>query len=200
VRRRGWIALAVILPVALLLAAATVWQGGHSDPRFARVLLLDPRTGKTLHAQTMEGGYAVTALLDRGRVAVATLDSCPDGKGGLIAVLDASLQRVIASRRVNPCVVARIDPAGLRARFGESVPNGTDYRDGRDVTVRLGRGKLVETYGQENGLYWLNRITAYSESGQMLWQRRDLGRIGVADVRDGRLVVPVFGEFTPGSD
>jgi hypothetical protein len=199
VSRRRWIAAGVVLPVALLLAAATAWQGGHSDPRFARVLLLDPRSGKTLHEQTMDAGYAVTALLRRGRVAVATLDSCPDGKGGLITVLDAALQRAISSRRVNPCVVARIDPAGLRQRFEASTVKRAEYRGGRDVTVRLGRGRLVETYRRESGRSWLNRITAYSESGQILWQRDDLGRIGIADVRGGRVVVPVFGTFTPGS-
>jgi hypothetical protein len=200
VSRRRWLLVALFLPVALLLGAATLWQSDQVDPRYARVLLLDPRTGKTLHAQVVDGGYAVVALLTGGRVAVATLDSCPQGKGGSLLVLDASLEHVLSTRSMNPCTVARIDPPGLRARFEKSQLPAPDYNGGRDLTVRLGRGKIVETYDQKSGLFWFSALTAYDASGRVLWKRDSLGRIGVVDVRDGRAVVPVFGEFTPGSD
>lgn len=198
--RRRWLLAALFAPVVLLLGAATLWQGKHSDPRYARVLLLDPRTGKTLHEQVVDGGYAVVALLKGGRVAVATLDSCPTARGGSLLVLDATLEHVISSRSLEPCTVARIDPPGLRARFEKSGLPAPDYNGGRDVTVLLGRGKIVETYKQTNGAFWLSAMTAYDESGRVLWKRDALGRLGVVDVRNNRIAVPVFGEFTPGSD
>lgn len=198
--RRRWLLAALFLPVALLLGAATLWQGRHTDPRFARVLLLDPRTGKTLHEQTLDGGYAVVALLSGDRVAVATLDSCPDGRGGSLLVLDANLEHVVSSRSIDPCTVARIDPAGLRNRFERSRVPPPDSHGGRNVTVHLGRGRIVETYEQTSGLFWLNALTAYDESGRVLWKRDTLGRIGLVDVRNNRIALPVFGEFTPGSD
>ncbi len=79
---------------------------------------------------------------------------------------------------------------------------GPDYGSGRgDVIVHLGRGKIVETYTtQADGSGWLTAISAFDGSGRPRWKLGGLGRIGTADARDGRLVVPVFGTFTPGSD
>jgi hypothetical protein len=187
--------LVVVVGIVLILfGAATLWQGNKTDPRYARVLLLDPRTGETLQEATMNAGYAVAALLAGGRVAVGTLDSCPDQKGGHIFVLDGSLQRVIRSRAVNPCVVAKLDRRSLRARF-ENDPGPRSLED----TVRLGSGKIVQTR-EQGGLRWITRMAAYDANGKLLWKRDSLGRMGAVDVRDGRVVVPVFGTFTPGSD
>jgi hypothetical protein len=135
-------------------------------------------------------------------VAVATLDSCPGGQGGHVTVLDPTLTRVVKHEAMAPCAVARIGAEELRAHFDEHPPGlAPDYDGGRDVILRLGRGTIVETYTHSaDGSSWLTAMTAIDASGHPLWQRADLGRIGVADVRDGRVVVPVFGTFTPGSD
>jgi hypothetical protein len=200
VSRRLQLTIAVIGVLGFLIGAATLWQRAETDPRYARVLLLDPRTGETLHEQVLDGGYAVAALLSGGRVAVGTLDSCPDQRGGTILVLAATLERVISSRAVNPCVVARLDTRTLRLRFESDagmhfIDNAPDH-----YTVRLGSGRIVQTYDGVDGGNWLARMTAYDANGKQLWKRNSLGRIGAVDVRDGRVVVPVFGEFTPGSD
>ena len=81
--------LVVVVGIVLILfGAATLWRGKHSDPRFARVLLLDPRTGKTLHEQAVDGGYAVAELLADGRIAVGTYDTCPGDANASIKMLD----------------------------------------------------------------------------------------------------------------
>ena len=129
----------------LLFGAATLWQSGRPEDRYAHVLLLDPKTGKTLQRQILDGGYAVPALLSGGRVAVATLDSCPDGKGGSITVFDATLERVVthararalrrgAPRRPPACGSCSARP---RARRPSSARNDDDRA--------LGDGKLVES-------------------------------------------------------
>jgi hypothetical protein len=198
-RRRKLLVVAVGVGL-ILFGAVSLWQSDRrSNSRFARVLLLDPRTGKTLHEQTMNAGYAVAALLADGRVAVGTLDSCPDHKGGHIVVLDASLQRVIRSRAVNPCLVAKLDPRTLRARF-EPDPGPLFLEDtSLRYTVRLGSGKIVQSHDQ-GGLYELTRMAAYDANGKLLWKRNSLGRIGAVDVRGNRVLVPVYGTFTPGAD
>jgi hypothetical protein len=201
--RRRKVLVTVVGVALILFGAATLWQSNDGGvPRYARVLLLDPATGKTVREWRADGGYAVVALLAGGRVAVATLDSCPDGKGGHVTVLDRSLQRVISRRALAPCIVARIDPPGLRSRLGEDVPAlRPDYGGGSDVTVHLGGGKVVETYTtQADGSGWLTAITAFDASGRPGWKLSGLGHLGIADARGGRLVVPVFGTFTPGSD
>jgi hypothetical protein len=200
VSRRRKVVLCVLAVVALLFGAATLWQSGDSAAR-ARVLELDPATGKTLHEWPADGGYAVVALLSGGRVAVATLDSCPGGKGGHVTVLARSLERVIDRRAMAPCNVARVDPAGLRSRLGDDMPGLGPHYDGSRVIVYVGKSKIVETSTQQaDGSGWLTGIAAFDASGRVRWKRGDLGRIGIADARDGRLVLPVFGTFTPGSD
>ena len=67
------------------------------------------------------------------------------------------------------------------------------------MTVPLGQGKLFE-YEQQTGLRPLTRIAAFDAAGRVLWRRNDLGEIGLADVRDGRLLLVVEGSFTPGAD
>jgi hypothetical protein len=47
VRRRARIAVATILPVALLVGAATLRQSSLTTFRGVRLLVLDPRAGKT---------------------------------------------------------------------------------------------------------------------------------------------------------
>jgi hypothetical protein len=197
--RRRRIAFSVIAAVALLIGAAALWQDGQPSSRNARVLMLDPRTGTTLHQQLMDGGYAVVALLRGGRVAVATLDSCPDGRGGSLTVLDGTLQRVVSHRSLPPCTVARIDAAGLRADAGDNagLPRPAEGRSG--LTVAFGRGKLVEAI--EPGGQWFDSLAAYDASGRLLWKRTSFGgHPGAVDVRDGRIAISVLGEFTPGSD
>jgi hypothetical protein len=197
-RRR--VAFSAIAAVALLVGAAALWQDGQPSSRNAHVLLLDPRTGRTLHEQITDGGYAVVALLRGGWVAVGTMDSClKPQQGGRIAVFDAQLAHVISTTAVDPCVVARLDNRLLRMRF-EPGNSARNWRQGPGtVTVPLGRGKLVE-YQKPAGLRPLIRIAAFDADGRMLWQRSDLGEIGLADVRDGRLLLSTEGAFTPGSD
>jgi hypothetical protein len=196
-RRR--IALTAVVAVALLIGAAALWQSGQPGSRNARVLLLDPHTGKTLHEQIMDGGYAVVALLKGDHVAVATLDSCPDGRGGSLTVLDGTLQRVVSHSAMPPCTVARIDAADLRADTGDAakLPRPAEGRSG--LTVAFGRGRLVETL--EPGGQWFDSLAAYDATGRLLWKRTSFGgHPGAVDVRDGRVAVPVLGVFTPGSD
>jgi hypothetical protein len=176
---------------------------GHdaADAQDAQILELDPRTGKTLHQHSVPGGYAVVALLGDGRVAVASEGGCPDDKGGFVTLLDASLTRVVKQTRMVPCEVARVDSNGVRKRFEASIRPVPVYNGSRDVSVRLGRLKLVETYEKTaDDLYWITAITAQEPSGRVVWKRDSLGHLGVADVRDGRVILPVFGTFTPGSD
>jgi hypothetical protein len=199
--RRRKVLVTVVGIGLILFGAATLWQGNDGGvPRYARVLLLDPATGKTLHERKLDAGYAIAALLSGGRVAVATEDSCPDQRGGRITVFAASLTRVLSTRTVYPCTVAQFNVDSLRTRF--QPDRGPLPRYAEDaVTVRLGAGKIVETYSHgSDGAVWLSAMAAFDGSGRPLWQRSDLGHIGVVDVRDGRVLVPVLGTFTPGSD
>jgi hypothetical protein len=38
-------------------------------------------------------------------------------------------------------------------------------------------------------------MTAYDARGARVWDRRDLGATDLAAYRNGRLIVPIFGEF-----
>ena len=76
-----------------------------------------------------------------------------------------------------------------------------EVRDGaKDVTVRLGRaaGSSRRTRRSSGGTWLSRQLTAYDAAGHALWKRGSLGRIGVVDVRDGRVVLPVFDDFTLG--
>ncbi|MDP9256053.1 MAG: hypothetical protein M3Q31_05800 [Actinomycetota bacterium] len=195
-------ALSLAVTALVVAGVGLVWNHSRArhDDGHARILLLDPRTGTTLHEHSVPADYAIAELLAGDRVAVASENGCPDSRGARITVLDASLQHVISERSVNPCMVARLNVGDLRKRFGQSSGTLPDYNGGHDVTVRLGAGKIVETYAHPNGLFWLTEMTAYDASGRVLWKRGSLGRIGVVDVRNGRVMVPVFGEFALGSD
>lgn len=197
--RRGLL-LAAALSVLAVASGLALWlvRGGDHN---ARVLLLDARTGATLREHAVDGGYAVVAFLRDGRVAVASLNSCPDGRGGRITVLDATLDHVVSTRSAAPCIVARLGSRDLRARFESSRGPTQDYDGGRDVIVPLVAGKLVETYKETpTGGFWLHAMTAYDAAGRVIWRRSFGQRIGVADVRGARVVVPLFGQFTEGSD
>jgi hypothetical protein len=194
--RRRKILVLVVGVGLVLFGAASLWQSGRAA-KHAHMLLLDPQTGETLHDAVLDGGYALPALLADGRVAVATLDSCPDGKGGSITVFDATLKHVVSRRSYPPCGVARLDPGGLRKLVGEAAgaPFGT--------TIRLGQGRLLvmsvdgnDALGRPN-----RRVTVYDDAGDTLWTRDAFdGRLGVMDARGGRIAVTAFGDFTPGSD
>jgi hypothetical protein len=197
---RRKIAFSVIGAVALLIGAATLWQSGRPENRYAHVLLLDPRTGETLRRQILDGGYGFPALLAGGRVAVATADSCPDGLGGSVTVFDATLEHVLRHRPLAPCAVARLDVAGLRKLVGDG-PGPASTFDEKTMTIRLGDGKL--TYSADEGVApgRSNRLTAYDAAGHKLWTRTSFGgQLGAADVRGDRIAVVATGEFTPGID
>jgi hypothetical protein len=186
---------------AALLAVGAVGLWNHSRGNSeARILLLDPATGRTLHEHVVPGGYAVVAILSDGRVAVASEAGCPDDRVARITLLDRSLERVLSSHDVSPCAVARMDSAQLTRRFQASPGPLPRYDGTTGVTVRMGGGEIVETYERTPaGLYWLHVLTARDRSGRVTW-RRTLHHVGVVDARNGVLVAPLFGEFTPGSD
>lgn len=197
--RRRKLVVTAIAAVVLLFGAATLWQSGRPEDRYAHVLLLDPKSGDTLHRQILDGGYAVPALLSGGRVAVATLDSCPDGKGGSVTVFDATLERVLETRRLAPCAVARLSSGSLRELLGDP-PGRPPVATSSATTQRFAGGKLVQ---DADGIVplALNRLTAYDASGRVVWRRTSFGNpIGTADARDGRVAVAEQGEFTPGLD
>ena len=194
---RRTLVVTAIAVVVLLFGAATLWQSGRPEDRYAHVLLLDPRTGETLHRQILDGGYAVPALLSGGRVAVATLDSCPDGKGGSVTVFDETLERVLQTRELAPCTVARLSSGGLRKLLGDS-PGAAPVATSSATTQTLAGGTLVQ---DADGIVplALNRLTAYDASGRVVWKRTSFDNpIGAADARDGRVAVAEQGEFTPG--
>jgi hypothetical protein len=197
--RRRRLLVAVTLAAAVIAGWAAFRHFGGEDVG-GRVLMLDPRTGATLHQHSAPGGYAIAELLAGGRVAVASENGCPDAQGAWIRMFDESLRHVISERRVDPCMVARLNVGDLRARFEKSRGTLPDYNGGRNVIVRMGAGKIVETYAHANGLNWLAAMTAYDAAGHVVWTRGSLGRIGVVDARDGRVIVPVFGRFTLDSD
>ena len=198
--RRRKIALSVIGAIALLFGAATLWQSGRPEDRYAHVLLLDPKTGETLRRQILDGGYALPALLSGGRVAVATVDSCPDKVGGSVTVFDATLERVLEHRALAPCAVARLDAAGLRKLAGDASEQAPTF-DEKTMTFPLGDGKLA--YSADEGVApgRSNRLTAYDAAGRRLWTRTSFGgQLGAADVRGDRIAVVATGQFTPGID
>jgi hypothetical protein len=176
--------LLALLLAAIALAAVGLAKGlNQSPPRYARILVLDARTGKTLHEYTAGGGYAVVALLRRGRVAVASMDDCINGGGGSIVVLDAQLARARRISSPGGCAVARMNPSDLR---DAAEPRRAPPEDG------LAGGAVDQFAGSQ--------LVARDAAGKVLW-KRGLGRaLGVIDTRDGRTVVPELGRFTPGSD
>jgi hypothetical protein len=188
------VALGVVVAVVALLR-----QGGGGDGR-GRVLMLDPHTGATLHEHLVPGGYAIAEILAGGRVAVASENGCPNHAGAWITVFDPVLRRVISQKSADPCTVAKLNMGDLRMEFDHSRGALPDYDGENDVSVRLGAGKIVEAYGHSSGGTFLSALTAYDASGHELWSRGPLGEIGVVDVRAGHVVVPVFGDFTEGSD
>jgi hypothetical protein len=193
VSRRRKIAFSVIGAIALLIGAATLWQSGRPEDRYAHVLLLDPKTGETVHRQILDGGYAIAALLPRGRVAVATMDSCLDGQGGSITVFDATLEHVLSTRSYAPCGVARLDSGGLRKLLG--VKSGPAFGS----TIKLGEGRLFVQSADKGSA--LNRLTVYDAAGETIWTRTSFGGpLGSKDARDGRIAITSLGQFTPGSD
>ncbi len=198
--RRRKIALSVIGAIALLFGAATLWQSGRPEDRYAHVLLLDPKTGETLRRQILDGGYALPALLSGGRVAVATVVSCPDKLGGSVTVFDATLEHVLKHRSLAPCAVPRLDVVGLRKLAGDASGPAPAF-DEKTMTLPLGGGKLV--YSADEGVApgRSNRLTAYDAAGRKLWTRTSFGgQLGAADVRGDRIAVVATGQFTPGSD
>ena len=46
---------------------------------------------------------------------------------------------------------------------------------------------------------WFTRATAYDAEGRVLW-RRSAHILGVVDARGGEVILPVQGDFTPGTD
>jgi hypothetical protein len=197
-RRR--VVLSVLGVVVLLFGAASLWQSGRPDDRYAHVLLLDPKTGETLYRQILDGGYAVPALLPGGRLAVATLDSCPDGRGGSITVFDATLEHVLRHRSLAPCAVARLDAVGLRKLAG-AAPANSAALDKKFERFRLGSGTMVWSADKGIALGLRNRLTAYDAAGRKLWTRASFGgHLGPLDARDGRLAVVTTGEFVLAGD
>jgi hypothetical protein len=196
----GWrLALVAAFAALLVGGVAVLRQSGRGDGR-GHILMLDPRTGATLHEHVLPGGYAIAEILARGRVAVASENGCPDSRGAWITVFDASLQRVISQRPADPCAVAKLNIGDLRMQLEHARGTLPDYDGAKDVIVRLGAGKIVETYAHSSIGVFLSGLTAYDGAGHKLWSRGPLGEIGVVDIREGRLVVPVFGDFTLGSD
>jgi hypothetical protein len=200
VRNARRLAFGVALGAVVVVAGVAVLrQSGGGDGR-GRVLMLDPGTGATLHEHVLPRGYAIAEILAGGRVVVASENGCPDSRGAWITVLDGSLQHVISQRSANPCAVARLDIGDLRMQFEHSRGALPDYDGAKDVIVRMGTGKIVETYAHSNGGTFLSALTAYDASGHELWKRGPLGQIGVVDVREGHIILPVYGNFTLGSD
>jgi hypothetical protein len=200
VSRRRKIALSVLGVIALLIGAATLWQNGRPENRYAHLLLLDPKTGETLRRQILDGGYAFPALLSGGRVAVATVDSCPDKLGGSVTIFDATLEHVLRHRSLAPCAVAHLDAAGLRELVGDA-PEPAPAFDEKTMTFRLGDGKLTDSADEGVAPGRSNRLTAYDAAGRKLWTRSSFdGQLGAADVRGDRIAVVTTGQFTPGGD
>jgi hypothetical protein len=188
--------------ILILVGAFRLWQDEHPAGRGdGRLLVLDARTGRTLHERSFSGGWIVAAVLTGGRVAVADLDSCPDGVGGQLSVWDASLERKLSGHAAPACEVSRLDPASLRRRMGDETAGlGPDFNRGI-VTIPLGQGKIVQTESERTDPSgtWLTRATAYDAGGRVLWRRS--GRIlGIADARAGQVLLPIQGDFTPGTD
>ena len=200
--RRSKILLSLLTVVALLILGATFWDPPRTGSGEGRLLVLDARTGRTLHERSFAGGWVVASLLSGGRIAVGHVDSCPDGEGGAISVWNGTLERRLGGGPVDPCTVARLDPGTLRKRFGESSAGlGPMFLDQIGVSAPLGDGRVVETLETQNGASWYTALTAVDADGEPLWRRSfDGEHLGVVDARDGQVIVPVSGEYTPGTD
>ena len=197
-RRR--LALTVLVAAALLIGAAALWSQARSGDD-GRVLVLDARTGAVLHERSFTGGFVVVALLRGGRVAVAHVDSCPGDLGGAISVWDAALGRQISGRKVAPCIVARLEPRTLRERLGDTPGLGARVLDGGITLPFADGGRIVESLRTPDDVARANALTRYDAAGRVLWRRVFADdTLGIADARDGRIVVPLLGGFTPGSD
>jgi hypothetical protein len=191
--RRKLLVIAVGIGL-ILFGAASLWQNKESDPRFARVLVLDARTGKTLHEGTLDAPSAVVTFLANGRVAVATLKHCSQRDVcARISVLDAALKRVIRTREVDPYIVQRLDARLLHMRFEPGAWSDPPKEDGHTTTYPLGSGTLVLSGPAEDMLGRRTNIAAYDAAGHRLW-RRHLGAMGGADFHAGRLVLAVMGD------
>jgi hypothetical protein len=174
--------LAALLAAIGLAAVGLVTGLRQSPPRDARILVLDARTGKTLGGYDARGGYAVTALLRDGRVAVAAMDDCSGG-GGSIVVLDAALAHAKLIASPSGCAVARMNPDDVRA---VAEPRRSPPESG------LAGGAVDQLESAQ--------LVARDAVGKPLW-KRSFGRpLGLIDTRDGRTVVPELGRFTPGAD
>jgi hypothetical protein len=202
VSARRKIALGVVGVVGLLILAATFWDPPEVGAGDGRVLVLDPRTGKTLHERTFAGGWIVAALLADGRVAVAHEDSCPDREGGALGTWNATLAEQLSKRALDPCIVARLDPRTLRMRLGETGTGlGPTYLGSRGVSVPLDHGKIVEHLVHRGPESWYGGLTAYDGAGTVIWKREFPGKhLGLVDARNGAVILPVAGEYTPGAD
>jgi hypothetical protein len=200
VRSATRLALAAALGAVVVAGVAVLRQSSGGGDGRGRVLMLDPRTGATLHDHALPGGYAIAEILARGRVAVASENGCPDHRGAWITVFDPSLQRVISEHSADPCAVAKLNVGDLRMQFEHSRGALPDYDGSKDVIVRTSAGRIVETYAHSNGGTWLSALTAYDAAGHILWKRGTFGQIGVVDVRGGHVILPVYGDFTLGSD
>jgi hypothetical protein len=198
-RRR--IAIGLLGVVALLIVAATFWDPPQTGSGDGRLLVLDPQTGKTLHERDFDGGWIVAALLGDGRIAVADLDSCPTRKGGALSTWNATLERQRSRRALDPCVVARLDPRSLRKRLGETgVGLGPTFLANGDVSVPLDHGKVVEHLIRRGPESWYGGLTAYDGAGAVVWKRNFPGKhLGLVDARNGQVIVPVAGEYMPGT-
>jgi hypothetical protein len=176
--------LLVVLLAAIALAAVGLVKGlRQSRPRYARILVLDAHSGKTLHGYDARGGYAVAALLRDGRVAVAAMDDCIDGGGGSIVVLDAALEHAKLISSPSGCAVARMNPGDVRAVV---EPRRAPAEDGL-------AGGVIDQLAS-------SQLSARDAAGKTLWKRAFGRALGVIDTRDGRTVVPELGRFAPGSD
>ncbi len=176
VSRRRKILLAAFAWIALLFGAATLWQSGRPEDRYAHVLLLDPKTGKTLHGRSSTAATRVAALLSGGRVAVATLDSCPDGKGGSLTVFDATLERVVPHRAARALRRGAPRP-GRAAGAARRAPPGPAPSTSNTTSGHARRtGKLVESADEDVALGLVNRLTPYDAAGAHALDARLLRR------------------------
>jgi len=200
---RRKILLGVVGIIGLLILAATFWDPPDVGSGDGRVLVLDPLTGKTLHDQAFSGGWVVAALLADGRIAVADADSCPGHKGGALSIWNVALGQQLSTRALDPCIVARLDPRGLRKRLGETgIGLGPAYQKGDGgVSVPLDHGHIVEHLVQRGPESWYGGLTAYDGAGTVIWKREFPGKhLGIVDARSGAVIVPVAGNYTPGTD
>ena len=198
---RRKILLGVVGIIGLLILAATFWDPPDVGSGDGRVLVLDPLTGKTLHEKAFSGGYVVAVIRADGRIVVADVDSCPTHKGGALSTWDATLSTRLSTRSLDPCVVAKLDPKALLQRLGETgLGIGPTYSK-NGVSVPLDHGKIVEHLVRRGPESWYAGLTAYDGAGKVIWTRAFPGkRLGIVEARNGTVIVPVNGKFTPGTD